>query len=295
MVMIPEPTKLILVTGTSGAGMSTALNFLEDLGIKAVDNVPLALIDQLVALEVETAGHQLAVGLDVRTSGFTVEAVHTLATNLRHKFGDACSIVFVTAGNKDLMRRFNATRRQHPLGDNLSLADAIAADVARMSEVETLADIRIDTTGLKPADTRRYLLESLGASARTPLPVRLVSFSYRHGLPEDADIVIDMRFAENPHWVDGLREKTGSDSEVDEFLSQDAAAQSVIKDVKSMLTVMSDRMSAEGRPIVTIGFGCTGGRHGSVWGANMIADWFSGRGHEVATLHRELARKADNA
>ena len=123
MTDIGSSTKLIIVTGTSGAGLSTALKFLEDEGIKVVDNIPLALIDQLVAMEVETAGRQLAVGLDARTSGFTPQAVNRLVTNLRQKFGDSCKVVFMSAAHRDLMRRFNTTRRQHPLGSDLSLAN----------------------------------------------------------------------------------------------------------------------------------------------------------------------------
>jgi len=157
MTDIGSSTKLIIVTGTSGAGLSTALKFLEDEGIKVVDNIPLALIDQLVAMEVETAGRQLAVGLDARTSGFTPQAVNRLVTNLRQKFGDSCKVVFMSAAHRDLMRRFNTTRRQHPLGSDLSLADAITADATRMAEIESFADLNIDTSGLKPADMRRLL------------------------------------------------------------------------------------------------------------------------------------------
>jgi RNase adapter protein RapZ len=288
MRLIPDTTKLILVTGVSGAGLSTALKILEDLGVKVVDNIPLALIDQLVALEVETAGQQLAVGLDVRTTGFTPQAVNRLVTNLRHKFAGRCSIVFVSAAHRDLMRRFNATRRQHPLGGEMALADAITADITRMAELESLADVQIDSSGLKPADMRQRLLAALGVSKPALTPVTLISFSYRHGLPQDADIVIDMRFADNPHWIEELRPKTGRDGEIDAYMKQDEAAQKVITDVKDILTVMLARMAAEGRPQLTIGFGCTGGRHRSVWASETIAAWLRAQAHEVDVMHREL-------
>ena len=288
MQTIPESKKLILITGTSGAGLSTALKILEDLGIKAVDNIPLALIDQLVALEVETAGRQLAVGLDARTSGFSAESVGRLAANLRDRLGKSCSIVFMSAAKQDLMRRFNTTRRQHPLGEGLSLADAVAADLARMDEIASLADVHIDTSGSKPADMRRHLLDGFGVNDQSLIPVSVVSFSYRDGLPEGADVVLDMRFADNPHWIDDLREKTGQDAEIDAYLRQDEIAQSVLSDLKRMLTPMLGRMSAEGRPLITLAFGCTGGRHRSVWAAEAIGKWLRVQGHDISLNHRNL-------
>jgi UPF0042 nucleotide-binding protein len=288
MQTIPHSKKLILVTGTSGAGLSTALKILEDVGIKAVDNIPLALIDQLVALEVETAGRQLAVGLDARTSGFSAESVGRLAANLRDRLGRSCSIVFISAAKQDLMRRFNTTRRQHPLGEGLSLADAVAADLARMDEIASLADVHIDTSGSKPADMRKNLLDGFGVNEQSLTPVNVVSFSYREGLPEGADFVLDMRFADNPHWIDDLRGKTGRDAEIDAYLRQDEVAQSVLSDLKSMLTPMLGRMSAEGRPLITLAFGCTGGRHRSVWAAEAIGKWLQAQGHDISLAHRNL-------
>ena len=288
MQTIPESKKLILVTGTSGAGLSTALKILEDLGVKAVDNIPLALIDQLVALEVETAGRQLAVGLDARTSGFSAESVGRLAANLRDRLGRSCSIVFISAAKQDLMRRFNTTRRQHPLGEGLSLADAVAADLARMDEIASLADVHIDTSGSKPADMRRHLLDGFGVNDQSLIPVSVVSFSYRDGLAEGADVVLDMRFADNPHWVDDLREKTGLAAEIDAYVRQDEIAQYVLSDRQRMLTPMLDRMSAEGRPLFTLAFGCTGGRHRSVWAAEAIGKWLRVQGHDISLNHRSL-------
>ncbi len=287
-----DKLKLILITGTSGAGLSTALKILEDSGWQAVDNLPTALIDPLVALEVESAGRQLAIALDARTSGFAIETIHTLVLNLRHKFGDGFKMVFVGAGYSDLLRRFNATRRQHPLGGDVPLEKAIAADIDRMGEIEPLADVHLDTSGSKPADMRRQLLEGLQFVEATPVPVKVMSFSYRHGLPEGADLVFDMRFASNPHWVDGLRGKTGLDDDVDTFLRSDPVAVRVLGSCKKMLSDMLDRMSSEGRPQVTIAFGCTGGQHRSVWAAKTVAAWLEDQSYPVAIDHRELQKQA---
>ena len=194
------PLRLVLVTGVSGAGHSTALKILEDHGFAAVDNLPLALVDPLIALEVETGGRQIAVGLDARTSGFSKTALDTLTHNLRKRLGGQFRMVFVTAAHGDLMRRYNATRRQHPLGAGQSLDAAISADMERMDDINAIADIHIDSTGIAPVDMRRLLLERLNLAPDTAMPVPYISFSYRYGLPETADQIFDMRFAKNPHW-----------------------------------------------------------------------------------------------
>lgn len=279
---------LVLVTGVSGAGNSTALKILEDSGWAVVDNLPLALIDPLIAMEVETAGRKLAIGLDARTSGFDIDPVKRLVENVRDRLGNAVRLVFLTASPQDLNRRYNATRRQHPLAHNFDLGDAIDHDAKRMQAVAALADISIDTTGLAPADLRRQLLISLEIESNSPIPVKLQSFSYRHGVPESADIVLDMRFAQNPHWTEGLRMQTGMDDDIDSFLKADEAVQTVIKHFKAMLAPMLARMSAEGRAQISIAFGCTGGRHRSVWAAEHIRQWLIENGHQASIIHREL-------
>lgn len=287
-----DQLKLILVTGTAGSGLTTALNILEDRGLQVVDNLPTALIDQLVALEVEAAGRQVAIGLDARTTGFALPVIHTLVTNLRAKFGTAFKMVFINAGHADLVRRFNATRRQHPLAVGtdaaMSLDDAIAADIIRMNEIDPLADVRLDTSGSKPADMRRQLLEGLGFDDKTPIPIRVMSFSYRHGLPEGADFVFDMRFADNPHWVEGLRGKTGKDSKVAAFLETDALLMETLASYQNVIWKLLGRMAQDGRPQLVIAFGCTGGKHRSVFAAETMAAWFREQSFDVALTHREI-------
>ena len=287
--MEKDAPRLILVTGASGAGLSTALNILEDGGIKVVDNLPLALIDTLVALEVETGGRSLAIGLDVRTTGFSSDAVETLVRNLRRKFGDRFTSVFLTASRDDLLRRFNATRRQHPLQQSESLEGAISADLARMDQIMPLADIQIDTSSANPGDLRQVLLSKLEMAEDFQVQVRLLSFSYRRRLPDHSDLVIDMRFANNPHWVADLRQHDGRHPEVAGYLETDQAAQSVIESVKAMLAQMLPRLSREGRPILTIAFGCTGGKHRSVWAAETIGRWLYAQGYAVKVAHREIS------
>ena len=286
--MVNVPSRLILVTGASGAGLSTALKILEDCGLAAVDNLPLAMIDTLVAMEVEAGGRSLAIGLDARTTGFTVEAVETLVRNLRRKFPESFTVIHLSASHDDLLRRFNATRRQHPLSDTGTLADAISADLDRMTEITPLADIEIDTSVAKPADLRQSLLSHLGMAETFQVQIRLLSFSYRRRIPDHSDVVIDMRFAENPHWAANLRRLDGRDEEVANFLNEDSVAVGVIESFKSMLVEMLPRMSREGRPLLTVAFGCTGGQHRSVWAAETISSWLREKGYSVKLAHREL-------
>jgi len=288
--MSDDSPKLILLTGTSGSGLSTALNILEDNGIKVVDNLPMALIDQLVALEVESEGRSLAIGLDARTTGFSAEAVKRLVANLRDRFGARFTTVFIGASHDDLLRRFNTTRRQHPLAGEMTIDDAVRADIMRMDEVAPLADIQLDTSGVKPANLRSLLLAALRLEEDFKTDIRIVSFSYRLRLPDHSDLVIDMRFANNPHWNDDLRAKTGLDPEVDAFLCEDAAAMKVIDAYKTILTEMLGRMTAEGRPILNVAFGCTGGKHRSVWAAKTIGSWLRDQGYAVDIRNREIGQ-----
>ena len=284
-----DECKLVLLTGASGSGLSTAMKALEDSGFMAVDNMPLALIDQLVALVVETEERSLAIALDARTTGFSPQAVARLAENLRNKFGDRLSVVHLSASYDDLLRRFNATRRQHPLAETMPLADAVATDAHDMAGLAPLADLHLDTSGMKPAEMRPQLLAALDPEADFRTRVRVVSFSYRRRIPEHTDMMLDMRFANNPHWNTDLRDFTGLDKEVEDFLNADTALQEVMDNFRSMLSAMLKRMEDEGRPLLNLAFGCTGGRHRSVWAAECIGKWLRKRGHYVTITHREIS------
>ena len=286
--MTDRDARLIVVTGASGAGLSTALKILEDSAVKAVDNLPLAMIDDLVDIELGKGGRSLAVGFDARTTGFSPDAARTLVERLRGAFDKRFTLVFIEASRDDLMRRFNATRRQHPLGEGLDLAAAVKADLARMADLAPLADIRLDTSGARPADLRLQLLAGLGIEALAPVQVRVLSFSYRRRIPEFSDIVMDMRFADNPYWQHGLAGRDGRDKKVAAFLDGDKSAAAVMADFKSMLDRMLPRVSHEGRPVLSIAFGCTGGRHRSVWAAEKAAGWLREAGHGVEVVHRDI-------
>ncbi|MBU74941.1 MAG: RNase adapter RapZ [Rhodospirillaceae bacterium] len=287
--MLEEDCRLILLTGASGSGLSTALKVLEDNGFMAVDNMPIALIDQLVALVLETEQRNLAIALDARTTGFSTEAISTLVRNLRNRFGSRFSAVYFTASHDDLRRRFNATRRQHPLAEGMPLSDAVETDLRNMDVLSPLADLHIDSSGMKPTEMRLQLLSALDPTAEFKPKVQITSFSYRRRLPEHTDLVLDMRFARNPHWQPELRGFTGLDPDIDAFLKADMAVRQVIESFRSMLGTMLVRMTEEGRPLLSIAFGCTGGRHRSVWAAETIGGWLQAQDYKVIITHREIS------
>ncbi len=238
----------------------------------------------------ETAGRRLAIGIDLRTTGFDAGGLASLRDNLHASFGSAAQLVFVEAEHNELIRRFQSTRRQHPLclTRDLSLAEALQADREQMASVRSIADIVMDSTGRSPASFREEMLARLGLPAERPVPLVLVSFSYRNGLPEGADFVFDMRFLGNPHWQEALRPLTGMDAQVLDFISADPAFGPFTEQLTSMLGVIVPRLKNEGRPQLTLAFGCSGGRHRSVAATEWIASWAAENEIDFIVRHREL-------
>lgn len=288
--------QLVLISGLAGSGYSTALNVLEDIGFSAVDNLPLAMIDQLISIEVETSGHKLAVSLDGRTTGFDVDGLVQLMDDIKRRLGDAAKLVFLSASEDELYRRFNATRRQHPLSaiskndDDASsdLRQAIAEDWVRMAPVQAIADIAIDTSNTNPTDFRSALLGQLKIIPHAAIPVHISSFSYRAGVPVDADMVFDMRFLDNPHWHQDLAKQTGLDDGVQSYLKASGNFNDAMDTITKLVAMALPQFSCEGRPQCVIAFGCTGGRHRSVFSAVTMAEIIQNMGHKVKITHREI-------
>jgi len=284
-------SRLVLISGLAGSGYSTALTILEDVGFLAVDNLPLALMDNLISIEVETAGKIVAVSIDGRTSGFDIDGLAGLLVDARRRLGGQVSLVYLTADDGELYRRYNATRRPHPLSPQypgFSLAEAITRDREDMERLEKIADILIDTTRSSPSDFRGILLDKLGIITQDVLSVTVQSFSYRRGVPQDADMVLDMRFLKNPHWEEGLTELTGEDGAVAAFIEKDPAFGPFMDAAMAMLEKTLPRYHQEGRPGFVLATGCTGGRHRSVFAARMLADMLKSRGYSTRLNHREI-------
>ena len=281
--------ELVVVFGQSGAGLSTALDILEDVGFNSVDNLPLALVDQLVSLSVETEHKKLAIGVDLRTSGIDAASMIRLADNVKQRIGARCQFVLVEASADELIKRYQATRRRHPLlTDQNNLQEAIATDRAFMRDIAHIADIVIDSTEMAPVGFRAILLSRLGITPEQTVILTIMSFSYRKGLPDTADFIFDMRFLNNPHWQPQLRAMTGCDKEVIDYVCRDDSFLPFMGHVAQIVSSVLGRLDDEGRPHLTFGFGCTGGKHRSVSAAEWLSAWAENNASPYQVIHREL-------
>lgn len=281
---------LAMVTGLSGAGRSTALRALEDLGHFCVDNLPPALIPQLITLL--TDGGELtrvAVGVDVRTGAF-LEGATGMLDALRAG-GHVMELLFLECQDAELVRRFSETRRAHPLAPGGNLLAAIQRERERLAPLRARSDLIIDTTGLSPHDLRRALVDYISRGVhRSHMVTRVVSFGFKYGLPVDADLVFDLRYLSNPHFVPQLRPKTGLEPEVAQFVMAAPEARELLSDLGALLGKLLPRYEREGKSYLTIALGCTGGRHRSVALAEALAAQLRAAG-EIVVEHRDMNRK----
>jgi UPF0042 nucleotide-binding protein len=278
--------KVVVVTGLSGAGKSMALKSLEDLGYEAVDNLPLSLLAALI--RPGTSARPLAIGIDIRTRDFAVAAMLTEMDRLVAKNGIDLRLLFVVADDEVLCRRFTETRRRHPLAPDRPLIDGIRHERELVSPLEGRADLVIDTSALPPAELKRLLTGHFELNRKSSLAVFVTSFSYRQGLPREADLVFDARFLDNPHYDAALRPLTGCDAPVVRYVEKDPGFTQFFTALTALLEPLLPRFAAEGKCYLTIAIGCTGGRHRSVVIAEKLAIWLRERDQQVDLRHREL-------
>ncbi|MQX35726.1 RNase adapter RapZ [Roseospira navarrensis] len=279
--------RLVVLTGMSGAGKSSALNALEDLGYEAVDNLPLALLDALVAGG--TLDRPLAVGIDVRTRDFTVSRLLSSLTRLRERPGLDVALVFLDCDDEVLRQRFTETRRRHPLALDRPLSDGLALERTRMAPLRACADVLVDTAHATLGDLKRRLEDQLGlGTVSDGLQIAVVSFGFRHGLPREADLVFDARFLRNPHYVTDLRPLTGRDPAVGAHVEGDPDFGRFWSALVALLDVVLPRQGGEGKSYLTVAVGCTGGRHRSVLLAERLGVWLRDQGRRVSVRHRDL-------
>ncbi|HLI21783.1 MAG TPA: RNase adapter RapZ [Stellaceae bacterium] len=283
---LPAGGKLIVVTGMSGAGRSTALKAFEDMGYEAVDNLPLSLLPNLV---VPTSDHlPLALGVDVRTRDFAVPALVASLDSLVEDQGLDLRIVFLDCDDDRLVRRYTETRRPHPLAAERPIGDGIRLERERVRPLRDRADLVIDTSQLTTADLKRVLHGHFRLPTEHGLSIFVTSFSYRQGLPRDADLVLDVRFLRNPHYVAGLQPLSGKDRAVGEYIAADPDFPALFDRLCAWLKPLLPRYEREGKSYLTIAIGCTGGRHRSVYVAERIAAWLKREGRHVSVAHRDL-------
>ncbi len=268
------PRPVVLVTGLSGAGRSTALKILEDLGYEAIDNLPLGLLGSM-----GQAGGPIALGIDIRSRSF---AAGTFLDQFdRLGAGARTTLLFLDCDDEVLERRFTETRRPHPLAADRRVADGIAAERHLIAPLRERADLTVDTTNLNGAELRRLLSGHLGLGDGPGMKIFVISFSYRGGLPREADLVFDARFLANPHYEPGLRPLDGRDPRVADYVTGDPAYGAFFEGLTEMLAPLLPRYEREGKSYLTIALGCTGGRHRSVAVAERLAACLAGLGRPV--------------
>jgi UPF0042 nucleotide-binding protein len=280
----------LLLTGLSGAGRSEAAHSLEDLGYFVVDNLPPALLPKMAELAASPGGPgRVAIVVDARGGVFFGELSQALE-ELRELRVPA-RIVFLDASDDDLVNRYEATRRRHPLAPADRVAEGIRKERLMMESLRADADLVIDTTGLTPHDLRDRMREMFAdAPPEAGLLVSIVSFGFKYGSPRDADLVLDVRFLPNPHWVDELRPLPGTAHKVREFVEGQEGYGTFMRRLEGLLDVLVPGYVDEGKSYLTVAIGCTGGRHRSVVVSEDLADYFRERGHRVSVNHRDVDR-----
>ena len=280
--------EVVLVTGMSGAGRSTAARALEDQGWFVVDNLLPGLIPETVTALADEGVHLVAVVVDVRGGKFFDDTERALA-RLRSADLDV-RILFLEASDECLVRRFESNRRPHPLQRGERLVDGLRRERVALAGLRADADLVIDTSQLNVHELRRRV-DAAFAGAPTPLRATVMSFGFKYGIPVDADVVLDARFLPNPHWVEALREHTGLEPQVRDYVLADPDAVGFVDEAGTLLDVMSRGYLREGKRYVTVAVGCTGGKHRSVALAEAIAGRLSGQGIEQMVIHRDLGRE----
>lgn len=278
--------RTVLVTGMAGAGRNTALKTLEDLGFEAVDNPPVELLGRLTR-KARPSESDLALGIDCRARAFDPEGLVRQLEARRSMAEDRPRLLFLDCDEEILRRRFSETRRRHPLALDQPISEAIARERQLMAPLRACADLVIDTSQLSPGDLRRLVTGHFARSDSATLTLSIVSFGYRGGLPREADLVFDVRFLGNPHYVDELRPLTGRAPAVRAHVSADPAYPLLMDRLEALLTPLLPSYLREGRSYLTIAFGCTGGRHRSVVVAEDFAARLRRAGWSVSLRHRD--------
>jgi UPF0042 nucleotide-binding protein len=281
--------RFVILTGLSGAGKTQAIRALEDLGYFCVDNLPSALIPTMAELasRADTGLEKVAIVADVRESGF-LKQFPRVFRRLKTMPGITPRLIFLEANPSTLVRRFSESRRPHPLAPDRSVAEGIKEERAKMNSVRALADLILDTSNLTVHELRDIFMRMSREGGRAAMVVNLVSFGYKHGVPMDADLVFDVRFLPNPHFVDTLRPLTGRDRAVVRYMRRHASTREFIDRLTAFLTFALPQYVQEGKSYLTVAIGCTGGRHRSVMLADALKKTLAGvKGITVRVKHRD--------
>lgn len=283
--------RVVLVTGPSGAGRTTAINILEDLGFEAIDNMPISLVPRL--LSGPPMDRPLALGLDARNRDFGLAALLDIIERLQNDDRFEAEVLYLDAARETLIRRFSETRRRHPMAPDESAAQGIERELELLGPIRVRATTLIDTSDLSPHDLKAELHRIFTPEGKQPLALTVHSFSYKRGVPRGIDMVFDCRFLNNPYWRPELRNLDGRSEEVADYVRQDERFDPFFAHVFGLAQLLLPAHIEEGKAHLSIGFGCTGGQHRSVTVAERLAEALADQGWRVSIRHRELERRAD--
>ncbi len=284
-----DTRQLVILTGLSGSGKSTVLRAFEDMGFYCVDNLPVELIP--IFAELHAAGEG-----DFARAALLVDAREGLQLGklpglLKHLSKDhPITLVFIEANEDALLRRYSETRRPHPLGKNYSVRESLSHERALMEPIRKLADVVIDTTQFNVHELRHFITRRFKNPDTRPMLVSIVSFGYRYGVPSDADLVFDVRFLPNPHFVPRLRPYTGKDPKVRRYIQSFPQTGEFLRRIESLLTYLIPHYIREGKSYLTIAFGCTGGKHRSVMMSEWLKTALGKRGYSTKVIHRDIEK-----
>jgi UPF0042 nucleotide-binding protein len=291
----PDRQRILLVTGMLGAGKTTALQELEDIGWEAIDNFPIRLLGRLLGREGERADGEtspFAIGFDSRTRGFSPERVIERVKQLSARSDLEVTTLFLDCSTAELQRRYDETRRRHHLAQDVPVEEGIRAERELLAPLRRWADVLIDTTRFSSNELRQVIRQHFAGHTSAQMTVTVSSFGFARGVPPAADLVFDMRYLDNPHWQPKLRALTGLDKPVGAHIEKDEAFAASFERIRALLLELLPRYAAQGKSYVNIAFGCTGGRHRSVFIAEKIAAALREGGFSPTVLHRNLGSRA---
>lgn len=294
-----EPQKILLVTGLSGAGKTTVLKTLEDLGWETVDNFPIKLAGQLLKIPVsggeDGPSIPLALGFDSRTRGFDAEALIQQIKHLQKQPNLSILTLFLDCAGVEIERRYAETRRRHPMAPDRPAMDGIALDRSVMEPFRRWAETVVDTSKLSAHDLQILIRERFTSETSPHSIITVTSFGYSRGVPHNADLVFDLRFLRNPYWDSNLRPMTGLDAAVSEYVAADPKYDEAMQKIRDLLRFLLPLYDAQGKAYINIAFGCTGGRHRSVHVAQTFGEWLREDGFALSVSHRNLTSRAIDA